>query len=77
MVSAFMVACRTGKCRRRAEGCCKYVHDTSKVAVCPSWLAGLCKDAACPLQHAHAPALMPVCSFFLNVRIVFYMPCPC
>jgi hypothetical protein len=59
---------RTGKCRRRAEGRCKYVHDASKVAVCPGWLAGQCKDAACLLQHAHAPALMPVCTFFLQVR---------
>ena len=60
-------ACRTGKCERRAEGRCKYVHDGSKVAVCPGWLAGQCRDAACTLQHAHAPGLMPVCTFFLQV----------
>lgn len=56
---------RTGKCKERTR--CKYVHDSSKVAVCPKWLQGRCADDACPLQHQLRPELMPVCSFFLQV----------
>ena len=49
---------------------CKYVHDSSKVAVCTRWLQGRCEDAACPLQHAQRPELMPICSFFLQVALL-------
>lgn len=59
---------RRGVCRERAK--CRYVHDRSKVAVCPAWLQGRCplEGAVCPLQHERRPDLMPVCSFFLQVR---------
>ena len=57
---------RTGRCSERQT--CRYVHDASKVAVCPHWLQGRCSDEACPLQHQHRPELMPVCTFFLQVN---------
>jgi hypothetical protein len=56
---------RTGKCKNRQR--CKFVHDPSKVAVCPKWLQGRCEAVACPLQHQQQPDLMPVCTFFLQV----------
>lgn len=58
--------CRTGSCPSR--GNCRFVHDGTKVAVCPQWLQGSCPrdDAVCPLQHVRQPALMPLCAFFLQ-----------
>ena len=43
------------------------MHDPSKVAVCPKWLAGSCVAADCTLQHELQPDLMPLCTFFLKV----------
>ena len=62
------IFCRTGGCPLRAQDSCHLVHDTSKVAVCPAWLAGSCKRGlACRLQHTAVRELMPLCTFFMQV----------
>ncbi|GIL77477.1 hypothetical protein Vretimale_2965 [Volvox reticuliferus] len=63
--------CRTGVCslsRDISSGRCPHTHDPSKVAVCSRWLAGSCTDASCHLQHRRVPDLMPLCTYFLQVR---------
>jgi hypothetical protein len=57
---------RTGKCEARDRGRCKQLHDSSKVAVCPRWLAGVCTAPDCTLQHGSRPDLMPLCTFHLK-----------
>ena len=59
---------RSGRCEGRAKGSCPYVHDAARVAVCPRWLAGACTAPDCALQHVARPELMPICTFFLQVR---------
>lgn len=51
-----------------SSGRCPHIHDPTKVAVCPRWLAGSCSESSCPLQHRRLPDLMPLCSYFLQVR---------
>jgi hypothetical protein len=64
-----MEYCRRGECALARAGTCPRTHDPSKVAVCPAWLQGRCGDAAaCKLQHKILPDLMPVCTFYLQVR---------
>ena len=67
---------RSGVCKKRSNGTCKYCHDVSKVAVCPAWLSGHCLADPCSLQHVHVPSLMPVCTFFLQVRAHQVMHAP-
>lgn len=44
-------------------------HDSTKRAVCPSWLRGRCElGPKCPLQHQRRAELMPICQHFLAVR---------
>eukprot|EP00884_Botryococcus_braunii_P010925 jgi/Botrbrau1/19834/Bobra.0124s0071.4 len=60
------VFCRTGVCASKENGACSFVHDKSKVSVCPRWLQGQCTRDSCSLQHRRCLDLMPVCTFFLQ-----------
>eukprot|EP00877_Chromochloris_zofingiensis_P014502 jgi/Chrzof1/9305/UNPLg00273.t1 len=61
--------CKHGHCELAKANQCEKVHDPSKVAVCPKWLAGKCRSKTCRLQHKVLPELMPVCSYFLQVIV--------
>eukprot|EP00210_Caulerpa_lentillifera_P007636 g7293.t1 len=54
--------CQTGRCPRK--GHCRYVHDPSKVIVCPNWLRQNCNKKNCTLQHVKRRELMPHCMLF-------------
>ncbi len=60
--------CRTGRCLGQEKGTCRYLHKPDTVAVCPRWVQGKCSDGKCRLQHRLCPDLMPICTFFLQVR---------
>jgi len=53
-----------GKCSKLPE--CPYLHDKSKIAVCPKFLRGLCDDSECLLSHVVSADKMPVCRHFLT-----------
>ncbi|TRY67086.1 hypothetical protein TCAL_05151, partial [Tigriopus californicus] len=55
-----------GRCQKRAQGLCPYLHDPAKVAVCRRFLQGSCPKAAdeCLLTHKVSPDKMPACKFF-------------
>lgn len=59
---------RTGKCTRGLT--CPYVHDSSKVAICPRFLRHKCTLTAtsCPLSHTPNAHRMPHCVHFPNCR---------
>lgn len=55
-----------GRCQKRAQGLCPYLHDPAKVAVCRRFLNGSCPKSPeeCLLTHKVSPDKMPACKFF-------------
>ncbi|GAA5898929.1 hypothetical protein JCM8208_005430 [Rhodotorula glutinis] len=55
---------RTGQCSRAHT--CPYVHDSSKIAICPLFLRSSCPRPAssCPLSHQPNPHRSPHCAHF-------------
>ena len=64
-----------GKCKKKEDGVCPYIHDPEKVAVCRKFLQGNCFKDNCLLAHKVAPEKMPVCKFFLE-GVCVKDPCP-
>ena len=64
-----------GKCKKKEDGVCPYIHDKEKVAVCRKFLQGNCFKEHCLLSHKVAPEKMPVCKFFLE-GVCTKEPCP-
>ena len=64
-----------GKCKKKEDGVCPYIHDQEKVAVCRKFLQGNCHKEKCLLSHKVAPEKMPTCKFFLE-GICTKDPCP-
>ncbi|KPV75553.1 uncharacterized protein RHOBADRAFT_44061 [Rhodotorula graminis WP1] len=55
---------RTGQCSRAHT--CPYIHDSSKIAICPLFLRSSCPRPAssCPLSHQPNPHRSPHCAHF-------------
>lgn len=64
-----------GKCKKKEDGVCPYIHDADKVAVCRKFLQGNCHKDNCLLSHKVAPEKMPVCKFYLD-GVCTKDPCP-
>lgn len=64
-----------GKCKKKEDGVCPYIHDSDKVAVCRKFLQGNCHKDKCLLSHKVAPEKMPVCKFYLE-GVCTKDPCP-
>ncbi|KAK7086653.1 Zinc finger CCCH domain-containing protein 3 [Halocaridina rubra] len=57
---------RFGRCAKKNQGDCPYLHDPKKVAVCTRFLRGRCPVSNCPFSHEMDPNKMPVCSHFVR-----------
>lgn len=64
-----------GKCKKKEDGVCPYIHDKDKVAVCRKFLQGNCFKEHCLLSHKVAPEKMPSCKFYLE-GLCTKDPCP-
>ena len=64
-----------GKCKKKEDGVCPYIHDPEKIAVCRKFLQGNCHKDKCLLSHKVAPEKMPTCKFYLE-GICTKDPCP-
>jgi len=64
-----------GKCKKKEDGRCPYIHDPEKVAVCRKFLQGNCFKDQCLLSHKVAPEKMPVCKYYLE-GVCAKDPCP-
>merc|ERR1712079_130110 len=64
-----------GKCKKKEDGVCPYIHDPEKVAVCRKFLQGNCFRDACLLSHKVAPEKMPNCKYYLE-GVCSRDPCP-
>ena len=64
-----------GKCKKKEDGVCPFIHDPEKIAVCRKFLQGNCFKDACLLSHKVAPEKMPVCKYYLE-GLCSKDPCP-
>jgi len=64
-----------GKCKKKEDGVCPYIHDPEKIAVCRKFLQQKCEKPNCLLSHKVAPEKMPTCKFFLE-GMCTRDPCP-
>ncbi|XP_028409994.1 zinc finger CCCH domain-containing protein 3-like isoform X2 [Dendronephthya gigantea] len=57
-----------GKCTKKEQGKCPYVHDPTKIAVCTRFLRGKCQqlNGTCPFSHKIDKEKMPICQYFLK-----------
>ncbi|GAA5885079.1 hypothetical protein JCM16303_006393 [Sporobolomyces ruberrimus] len=55
---------KTGQCQRAHT--CRYVHDSTKISICPLFLRSTCPrtTSTCPLSHHPNPHRSPHCSHF-------------
>lgn len=56
---------RFGKCTRKENGTCPYIHDPKQIAICRKFLQGCC-EMNCTLSHDVGPEKMPTCKYFLE-----------
>nr|XP_027232336.1 uncharacterized protein LOC113823838 isoform X3 [Penaeus vannamei]XP_027232337.1 uncharacterized protein LOC113823838 isoform X3 [Penaeus vannamei] len=57
---------RFGRCSKKDQGECPYIHDSKRIAVCTRFLRGRCPVSNCPFSHVIDPDKMPVCSHFVR-----------
>ncbi|XP_042856756.1 zinc finger CCCH domain-containing protein 3-like isoform X2 [Penaeus japonicus] len=57
---------RFGRCSKKDQGECPYIHDPKRIAVCTRFLRGRCPVSNCPFSHVIDPDKMPVCSHFVR-----------
>ncbi|XP_063610831.1 uncharacterized protein LOC134784654 [Penaeus indicus] len=57
---------RFGRCSKKDQGECPYIHDAKRIAVCTRFLRGRCPVSNCPFSHVIDPDKMPVCSHFVR-----------
>lgn len=55
-----------GKCLRKDQGKCEFLHDKKHVSICRKYLKGLCFDGNCLLSHDLSSKKMPTCYFYLK-----------
>lgn len=64
-----MLFCYAGECRNART--CRYIHDSSKIAICPRFLRNNCPctEATCTLSHTPNQHRMPHCVHFPNCKL--------
>lgn len=55
-----------GKCLRKNQGRCEFLHDKKHVSICRKFIKGLCHDVECLLSHDLTTKKMPTCYFYLQ-----------
>lgn len=53
---------RFGRCARGEK--CDSIHDPKRIALCPRFLRGTCKQKDCPFSHESSAEKTPLCSYF-------------
>ena len=66
-----------GKCKKKEDGVCPYIHDPEKVAVCRKFLQGNCFKDNCLLSHKVAPEKMPNCKFLFYSGFTYFTNTDC
>merc|ERR1711981_1216461 len=55
-----------GKCKKKEDGVCPYIHDPEKIPTCKFYLEGICTKDPCPYRHVKVNDSAEVCPDFLK-----------